>query len=180
LFDTKEIKQAFETFGKEVIQEARSNLTRKDKNVSKELYNGLNYEFEGYKGGFRFVINMPEYGMYQDAGVKGAETSTKAPDSPYKFGSGRGKKGGLTKGIDSWVRQRRIQFQNRDNGRFLSYDSTSFLIRRSVYLTGIKKTEWFTRAFELKYKRLTPKIEDALAISMEKLLDFTIKENFKK
>ena len=66
MFDTKEIKQAFETFGKEVIQEARSNLTRKDKNVSKELYNGLNYEFEGYKNGFRFVINMPEYGMYQD------------------------------------------------------------------------------------------------------------------
>jgi hypothetical protein len=81
LFDTKEIKQAFETFGKEVIQEARSNLTRKDKNVSKELYNGLNYEFEGYKGGFRFVINMPEYGMYQDLGVKGAKRHQKQKHS---------------------------------------------------------------------------------------------------
>ena len=87
MFDTKEIKQAFETFGKEVIQEARSNLTRKDKNVSKELYNGLNYEFEGYKGGFRFVINMPEYGMYQDLGVKGSENTyakTKTAQSKSK------------------------------------------------------------------------------------------------
>ena len=175
MFDTKEIKQAFETFGKEVIQEARSNLTRKDKNVSKELYNGLNYEFEGYKGGFRFVINMPEYGLYQDAGVKGAKESTKAPDSPYKFTS----KMPPRKPIFDWIKKRGIQGRNK-KGQFIPRESTAFLIQRSIFNTGIKKTEWFTRAFELKFKRLEPKIEDAMTISIEKLLDFTVKENFKK
>ena len=174
MFDTKEIKQAFETFGKEVIQEARSNLTRKDKNVSKELYNGLNYEFEGYKNGFRFVINMPEYGIYQDSGVKGAKTSTKAPDSPYKYTNKRPPR----KPIFDWNKSKGLQGRNKQ-GQFISRESFAFLVQRSIFETGIKKTEWFTRAFELKYKRLTPKIEDALAISMEKLLDFTIKENFK-
>jgi len=55
MFDTKEIKQAFETFGKEVIQEARSNLTRKDKNVSKELYNRRN---RNKTRGNRIIINI--------------------------------------------------------------------------------------------------------------------------
>jgi hypothetical protein len=118
---------------------------------------------------------MPEYGMYQDAGVKGAKTSTKAPDSPYKFTNKRPPR----KPIFDWIKKKGIQGRNK-KGQFIPRESTAFLIQRSIYETGIKKTEWFTRAFELKYKRLTPKIEDALAISMEKLLDFTIKENFKK
>ena len=183
MFDTKEIKQAFETFGKEVIQEARSNLTRKDKNVSKELYNGLNYEFEGYKNGFRFVINMPEYGMYQDLGVKGSESTyakTKTAQSKSKTTFSYKNKMPPSGNLDMWVIRRGLGDTRDESGRFISRKSIVFAIRKSIFQKGIEASEWFTRAFELKYKRLTPKIEDALAISMEKLLDFTIKENFKK
>jgi len=56
LFDTEEIKKAFDDFGKKVVKDARSNLAAKDKDVSGNLSRSLGYEFEGYKGGFRFVI----------------------------------------------------------------------------------------------------------------------------
>ena len=169
MFDTVEIKKAFETFGKEVIQLSRSNLTRKGKNVSKELYNGMEYKFEGFKNGFTFIIRMPEYGLYQDEGVKGVNSSSKAPRSPYRFGSGTGKKGGLTQGIDRWVRSRRFQFR-KPNGQFMSYESTSFLIRRSIWQTGIPASNFFKDAFEAKFKRLEPKIEDAMVLDVERFL----------
>ena len=174
MFDTKPIKQAFETFGKEVIQLGRSNLSRMDKNVSKDLYNSMNYKYEGYKNGFRFVIEMDEYGVFQDAGVKGAKSSAKAPKSEYKFKNKKPPK----QPIQNWVSRRGFQFR-KANGQFMSYSSTAWLIQRSIFETGIPTTNWFTRAFELKFKRLQPKIEDAMAVSVEKLLDFTIKENLK-
>ena len=58
MFDTQEIKKAFDDFGKKVVKDARSNLAAKDKDVSGNLSRSLDYEFEGYKGGFRFVINI--------------------------------------------------------------------------------------------------------------------------
>jgi hypothetical protein len=82
--------------------------------------------------------------------------------------------------LDRWVIRRGLGDTRDESGRFISRKSMVFAIRKSIFQKGIEASEWFTRAFELKYKRLTPKIEDALAISMEKLLDFTIKENFKK
>lgn len=177
MFNTPNIKQAFETFGKEVIQNARANLTRKDRNVSKKLYNGMEYNYEGYKGGFRFTISMPEYGMYQDEGVQGTKSIAKAPKSDFKFGTGLGKSGGLTKGINKWVRRRRFQFR-KPNGQFMSYDSTAFLITRSVWRTGIPTTNWFTNAFENKFKRLQPKLEDAFKLDAERFLNFVKKEVF--
>ena len=83
------------------------------------------------------------------------------------------------KPIFDWIKKRGIQGRNK-KGQFIPRESTAFLIQRSIFNTGIKKTEWFTKAFELKFKRLEPKIEDAMTISIEKLLDFTVKENFKK
>ena len=37
----KEIQKALQDFAKYVIQQSRSNLTKGDKNASKELYNSL-------------------------------------------------------------------------------------------------------------------------------------------
>jgi len=52
---------------------------------------------------------MEEYGYYQDRGVKG-KTSTYPEIAKFgtlaKFGSGKGKKGGLTEGIKNWVQRK--------------------------------------------------------------------------
>jgi hypothetical protein len=38
------IEAVLDRFGKYVVQQARANLTRKNKNVSKDLYNSIKWE----------------------------------------------------------------------------------------------------------------------------------------
>ena len=111
---------------------------------------------------------MEEHGIYQDKGVKGKTSSTKAPNSPFKFGSGTGKKGGLTNGIQKWVKQKRFQFRD-EQGRFMSYNSTAFLITRSIYNKGLKPSMFFTKPFEKAFDRLPDELVEAYGLDIEKL-----------
>ena len=175
----EETRDALNKFAKYVIQQSRSNLTKSDKNVSKELYNSLGYDLNVSKNSFSLSLLMEDYGMFQDKGVKGKTSSAKAPNSPFRFGSGTGKKGGLTNGIDKWVRRRRFQFRDK-KGKFMSYQSTAFLITRSIYNKGIKPSMFFTKPFEKAFKGLNEELVKAYALDVEKFMATTIKDNFKK
>jgi hypothetical protein len=169
------IEAVLNKFGKYVVQQARSNLSKKSKNVSKELYNSISYDLKVSETGasFSLVFKMAEYGEFQDKGVRGKSSSAKAPNSPYRFGSGKGKKGGLSDSIPKWVRDRRFQFRDRKTGKFMSYDSTAFLITRSIYQTGIRPSEFFSRPFGLAFKQLPPDIAKAFELTQEDLQEFT-------
>jgi len=171
------IEMALDKFGKSVIKQARSNLTRKNRNVSSKLYNSLDYKVDVSKKGtsFSFAFEMEDYGEYLDKGVKGKSSSAKAPDSPYRFGTGSGRKGGLRDSIPEWVRKKRFQFQDRKTGKFLSYESTAFLIARSIYQTGLKTTNFFTRPFNLAFNKLPIEITKAFALTQEEFKKFTEK-----
>jgi len=172
----KEVNKALNRFAKYVIQQSRTNLTKGKKNASKELYNSLGYDLSVADNSFSLAINMEEYGAYQDKGVKGKTSSSKAPDSPFKFGSGTGQKGGLTKGIQKWVKRKGFQF--RDNkGRFMSYESTAFLITRSIYHKGIKPSLFFTKPFEKAFDNLPDEVVNAFALDLEDFLQYTTKNN---
>ena len=119
-------------FAKGVIKQARTNLTKKDRNVSKELYNSLKSEVKISKNSFELSFYMKDYGKFQDKGVKGKTSTARAPLSEFRFGSGTGKKGGLTSGVFEWVKARRFQFSDKKTGQFMSYKSTAFLITRSI------------------------------------------------
>jgi hypothetical protein len=121
-------------------------------------------------------FSMEEYGAYQDLGVKGKNSASKAPKSPYRFGSGKGKKGGLTAAIEKWVKQRRIQFKSRETGMKLSYKNTSFLITRSIYSKGIKPSLFFTKPFEAAYKNLPNELIDKYGLEASKLFNDIIKQ----
>ena len=170
----KSVKDELNRFGKYVVSQARANLTRGNKNVSKELWKSLEYETKESKNSFEMTINMLEYGLIQDKGIKGKKSSAKAPKSPYQFGRGSGAKGGLTRGINKWVRDRRIQFRDRKSGRFMSYDTTAFLITRSVYNKGIKPSLFFTKPFEKAFKNLNKDLLEAYKLDVEKFMSETI------
>jgi hypothetical protein len=174
-----ETREALNKFAKYVVQQSRSNLTKSDKNVSKELYNSLGYDLNVSKNSFSLSLLMEDYGVFQDKGVKGKTSSAKAPNSPFQFGSGTGKKGGLTNGIDKWVRRRRFQFRDK-KGRFMSYQSTAFLITRSIYNKGIKPSMFFTKPFEKAFKGLNEELIKAYALDVERFMAATIKDNLKK
>jgi hypothetical protein len=175
----EQTREALNKFAKYVVQQSRSNLTKSDKNVSKELYNSIGYDLTVSKNSFGLDLVMRDYGMFQDKGVKGKTSSAKAPNSPFQFGSGTGKKGGLTNGIDKWVRRRRFQFRDK-KGRFMSYQSTAFLITRSIYNKGIKPSLFFTKPFEKAFKGLNEELIQAYALDVQKFMETTIKDNFKK
>jgi len=164
----KALQEELNKFAKYVIQQSRSNLSKSGKNVSKELYNSLGYKAEVTTKGAELGFSMEQYGEFQDKGVRGKTSSAKAPNSPFRFGSGTGKKGGLTNSIDKWVRRKGIQFKDRKSGRFLSYQSTAFLISRSIYQKGIKPSLFFTKPFVAAFKRLPDELIEAYSIGLEK------------
>ncbi len=150
----KSIQEELNKFAKYVIQQSRSNLSKSDKNDTKKLYNSLGYNIELTQKGAELGFSMEQYGEFQDKGVRGKSSSSKAPNSPFRFGSGTGKKGGLTEAMQSYVKRRKIQFRDKKTGKFLSYKSTAFLISRSIYQKGIKPSLFFTKPFVAAFKRL--------------------------
>jgi len=175
----KNVQEELNRFAKYVIQQSRTNLTKGKKNSSKELYNSLKSDLNVSPNSFSLSFLMEDYGMFQDKGVKGKTSSSKAPNSPFKFGSGTGKKGGLTEGINKWVRRKRFQFRDRKSGKFMSYDTTAFLITRSIYNKGIKPSLFFTKPFEKAFKNLDKDIIEAYKLDVEELLKFTTNGNNK-
>lgn len=171
----EEIDKALERFVKYVTSQSKANLTRKDKNVRNKLYNSIKGTSKVSDNSIEVSFEMEDYGTFQDLGVKGKSSSQKAPNSPYRFGTGSGKKGGLTDGTKQWVRDKRIQFQDRESGRFMSYDQTAFLIARSVYHKGIEASRFFSKPFEKGFERLPDEIVEAYGLDVEKWIKQIIK-----
>jgi hypothetical protein len=171
-----EIYKALDRFVKHVTSRAKANLTNGDRNVSKRLYNSIKGEVTINSERTTVKFFMEKYGDFQDQGVKGKNSSAKAPNSPFKFGSGRGKEGGLTQSIQKWVEARRFQFKDRKSGKFLSYRATAFLITRSIYSKGLKPTLFFTKPYQAALKNLPQELAKEYGLEVTKLFKETIKK----
>jgi hypothetical protein len=172
-----EVEKVITRFRDYVIQQSRSNLTRTKHNNTSSLYKSLNGEVVTEKNFTIVGFQMNDYGTFVDLGVKGKTSSNKAPNSPYKFGSGSGQKGGLTKGINKWVKQKGFQFRDKKTGRFLSYESTAYLITRSIFHKGIKPSLFFTKPFEAGYKKyIEVDLIKAFGQDVETIVDYNLKD----
>jgi len=175
-----EVQKALERFRDHVVNQAKRNLTKGGKygshNVTKKLYNSISGDVKVFPNSIGMYFSMEEYGAYQDLGVKGKNSSSKAPNSPFKFGTGTGKEGGLTEAMQKWVKNRRIQFKDRKTNKFMSYQSTALLITRSIYSKGIKPSLFFTKPFEAAYKNLPDELIDKYGLEASKLFFDIIKQ----
>lgn len=171
------VQSELDNFGKYIVKQSRTNLTKNKKKDTGDLYKSLAYDLKVSKNdnSFSLTFSMSDYGKFIDKGVKGVASSSKAPNSPYKFGTGSGKKGGLTNGVDKWVTRKRIQFKDRQSGRFMSYKQTAFLIRRSIWFKGLETTNFFTKPFEDAFKRLPDAIVEAFGLEVDNLFNFSNK-----
>ncbi|CAB5218015.1 hypothetical protein UFOVP207_54 [uncultured Caudovirales phage] len=170
------VQEELDKFKKYVIQQSKSNLSKQDRNVSSKLYNSIKGEAKAMPNSFYINFEMEPYGQFLDQGIKGKNSSSKAPNSPFKFGSGKGKKGGLTQGIDRWVRARRFQFRDKKKGKFLSYESTAFLITRSIYSKGTKPTLFFTKPFNKYFEKLPEELIVKYGLDASELFNYTIQQ----
>jgi hypothetical protein len=178
--EKQEVQKALERFRNHVVSVSKRNLTNGNRNVSKKLYNSIRGDVKAMPNSFSLQFSMEDYGAYQDLGVKGKTSSAKAPKSPFKFGSGTGKKGGLTEGIKEWVRKRRFQFKDKKTGKFLSYESTAFLITRGIYNKGIRPSMFFTAPFQAAYRNLPDELVQSFALDTQKLFNQQIDNITKK
>jgi hypothetical protein len=176
MLDQDNIDIELKKFKDYVIQQSRSNLTKGRHNFTKSLYNSIKAESKAYPRSYLLSFRMDEHGAYQDKGVRGKNSNIKAPNSPFKFGTGTGKKGGLTTGIKKWVRAKRFQFKNRETGKFMSYDSTALLIARSIYNKGLKPTLFFTKPFNNAFKRLPEEMVKGLSMDVDRLFKYSLKQ----
>jgi hypothetical protein len=174
--EKEQIYKALDRFVKHVTSRAKANLTNKDRNVSRRLYDSIKGEITINSERTTVKFFMEKYGDYQDQGVKGKNSSAKAPNSPFKFGSGRGKKGGLTQSIQKWVEARRFQFKDRKTGKFMSYRSTAWVITRSIYSKGLKPTLFFTKPYQAALKNLPDELAKEYGLEVKKLFKESIKK----
>lgn len=135
-----EFKKALEKYANYVIQQSRSNLTKKKNNASKQLYNSLEYKIQGDKISFL----SEDYGQFIDKGVKGAKsTYPESSASPFKYTT----KQPPSKVFDKWSIRKGIAPRDKQ-GKFVSRQSLNFLIARSIKNKGIRATLFFTKPFE--------------------------------
>ena len=57
----KETNKRLNAFGKYVVSQSRTNLTKSKKNFSKRLYNSISYTIDETSSGSRLYIEMEDY-----------------------------------------------------------------------------------------------------------------------
>jgi len=154
--------------GADWVQYARRYLAQEDKNASGDLSKSLQYYVKIDDKGTSAIIGMKGegYGDFVEYGVQGAGPFTpprnptgkairpyinRAPQSPFKFGSGKGK-GSIFEGIRKWLGNRRFQWRN-DKGQFMSYDRMTFPITRNVWRYGIEPTPYLSHGLQVMVKK---------------------------
>jgi len=177
--ELKNLDKLIKKYKDYVVQQSRSNLSKRKMNDTKELYNSIKGEIVHDNKYTLVGFSMVEYGWYQDQGVKGKngkfETRQDYKKGGFQFGSGSGK-GGLTSGINKWVKSRQIQFRDQKSGKFLTYQSTAFIIARSIYMKGLKPTLFFTKPFIAGYKKyIETDLIKAFGQDVETIVSYNLK-----
>ena len=165
-----ELQLELNKFRDYVVSQAKANLTRQRKNVSKGLYNSIKGNVKANPNSFEMDFSMEEYGFYQDKGVSGIK---KKYNTDYKYTN----KMPPAKAFDKWVVRKGLA--PREKGKFKNRKSLSFAIARSVYINGIKPSLFFTKPFEKAFKRLPEDLVEAFGLDAIKLFNSTTFPNQK-
>ena len=170
------IEDSLNKFGKYIVQQSRSNLTREKHKDTSALYNSINYDLKvSRKQNFELTINMEDYGDFIDKGVKGtgakkadgkSRTLKKVTTTNYKFN--KSKSSIPADAIKPWIKRKRLQYR-KANGQFSSYESTAWAFAKSIHATGIATTNFYTIPFERAFKRLPDEIVEAYGLDIDRL-----------
>ena len=153
--NTEALERYLNSFGKYVVQQSRTNLTKGKKNVSKDLYNSISFKVVTTSKGFSVQFYMDSYGTFVDKGVSGTKVKRSFKDykgktisSPYKYTT----KQPPSRVLDKWIVKKGIAPRD-EKGRFMSRKSISFLIARSIKRKGIQGISFFQKPLMLGLKQ---------------------------
>lgn len=160
----KHTQEALQEFGKYVVTQSRSALTRKKKTLSGTLYDSLNYVIEKTDTGIKIAFEMADYGKFVDKGVSGKE---KKYNTPYAYTS----KKPPMKPLMEWAKARRFRLRD-EKGRYAkgNYKTIGFILQNSIYKKGLKPSMFFTRPFNLAYDRFGDDVAKAFLKDIDEVL----------
>jgi|TARA_R100000995_G_C3462034_1_gene113657 hypothetical protein len=161
--ELQETRKILNSFAKYVIQQAKSNLTKRKKNVSKSLYNSLDYKILQDSSGSILQFLMEEYGAYQDQGVSGTK---KKYNTPFKYTTKRPP----ASVFDKWTIRKGIA-PRQDGGQFAKRKGLNFIIAKSIFEQGIKPSLFFTKPFEKRFETLPNDLIAAFVNDAEKTIE---------
>ena len=168
----KELELKVKEFASYVVQQSRSNLTKGGQNASGRLYKSIKPSVIVEKDAFIVQFEMEDYGLFQDQGVKGTQSSYgSSSNSPFRFGTGSGRKGGLTDGIQNWVKLKKYRWREK-RGRYMSYKSISYIIINSIWRKGLRARFFFTTPFDKGIQRFGDQFLNAFLLDTEKTIIF--------
>jgi len=191
--ELENVQKVLDDFRDKVIKEARKGMPRS----SGALAQSLKSYVKESKNSIQISFTMDDYGWFQDEGVKGKDpskispnakiTGQQAPNSQYKFGSGRyrGTWGSFVKSLTAWAKRKNVRLRD-EKGRFKkgNYKAIAHIIAGNIYNRGIKPSLFFTKPFEKYFKRLPNDLLEKYGLdlenSMENLLEKITQENFKQ
>ena len=171
--DFKNVDEVLNAYAEYVVDSAKKNLVDERKSLG-DLYKSVSYKYEKSQDLFLLDFLMEDYGVFVDKGVKGKTSTypeTAASLSQFQYGSGNFPKGGLTEGIKGWLEKKRFQWRDK-KGKFMSYDTMTYLISRSIYNKGLKANLFFTTPFEFGLRNLPINLKDAFKLDIENAIIF--------
>ena len=169
----KNVDEVLNAYAEYVVDSAKKNLVDERKSLG-DLYKSVSYKYEKSQDLFLLDFLMEDYGTFVDKGVRGKTSTypeTKAALSQFQYGSGNFPKYGLRDGIKGWLEKKRFQWRDK-KGRFMSYDTMTYLISRSIYNKGLKANLFFTTPFELGLQNLPKQLTDAFSLDIENAIIF--------
>ena len=141
-------------WAQQVVNLAKANLIRGKKIAAGTLFNSVSYDVNKQTGEIEFYY--AEEGEFVESGRK--------PNSRFP------PPGAIAK----WAKERGIpQFRDK-KGRYISNDSRTFLLSRSIAIKGIKPFPFFTDAIEQATMQLYNDIEDAIVQDIEDSISLEI------
>ena len=182
----KEVKEALEKFGDAVVNQAKLNL-RKDDMGSGSLYNTLKKDLTVEQNAFLLDFLIEPYGMFQDAGVFGANPSLvttkrhkgkqkgKSTNSIFTGASGIKNKFSYNSKMPplqpmiEWAKYKKIRFRD-EKGQY----KIGFWLQKRIFAQGLAPTLFFTKAFRQAFKNLPSELLEAFKIDVERQIIFGI------
>ena len=184
---TDEVYKELQAYALNVISSAKANLQKN--NNTGALADSLDYQIlDEFDWGGTLNFYSLAYGKFIDQGVQGANPNklpgpgidkqgketkgakwygiNKAPMSPYKFGSGKGKPG-LRGAIDKWTITKGIPGIRDDKGRFIPRKSLVYLMTRSIYLSGLSPSYFFSDAQKEYDSRIIQKLRESFLVDIQ-------------
>jgi hypothetical protein len=177
--DTKNVERYLKSFGQEVINGAKKNLSSAGKGGG-NLEKSLDFKVVPTSDGFSVQFRMADYGTFVDKGVKGAGGEIKSgehkgtwggrryyttwegkrKDSPYKYGSGKSS-GSIYKGIGSFIKKKGLQPRSK-GGQYMTTVGLKIAIVKVLWTKGIHGISFFQKPLGEAWKGSGEKLLQAL------------------